>query len=730
MVETRAQSASPVSKEISQSVGEKGEVSRSILPQFVEKSKEPSLDDPVSASNVPLIRSKRKISSSVDAGPSRKNRRVKARANWKISVEGFEVPEVQDWEYMIKPEYRIGGKPMFFHSVTAIDNIRRVMNTSGDHVSSMFEKTYFGYFLNQHKLVGQGQLIHHFLLREVKQPNPDEMWFKIGGKLLRFGIQEFAIATDLLCVGDTDKTIFETKRVRLFDKYFKKYPRFDKVALEDAFLNGSFETNEDLVNIVCLYLIGNYLFGNLKKNLVSKVNMEICDQGQYEHFPWGKELFRDTLKYLKSGLKSLKDQKNSGIIEDKHVDSKRKGKKKVESSKGKKSKKRKSVNEKDSYKLIGFPLAFQIWAYDCFDKLVGTVCYKTASKIPHILNFFCDVSPYFEELEKNVFEADEISVQNVVRTVEEITKYRLNELPKRVQQPVLESLGNVAAARDVDVDFVDNPSKVLAPPKDLIKGSIDLMKKDFDAKFDILLTMLTKCQEKLGIDAVACPAGPINQVVDHSPNLVGDDDMGMAYVPCSDNERTVKNVDNDNVSKNTLMDIDVPMEEENKEETSQVDEADKNSKDNDEDKADVLDVNIVVDDVITPDFIPDGDLLEVEGVDSVNELKDAVKDGDEEGKDTEENKEEEEEDNDNDNKDEGKHDENDKDGPDNGAGKSVDKFANDGNEDETDGSHNIADKGVDNSAKKDVTDDKGSDDSSKDSNEENIDICDPIAEKV
>ncbi|PON98798.1 Ulp1 protease family, C-terminal catalytic domain containing protein [Trema orientale] len=498
--------------------------------------------------------------------------------------------------------------------------------------------------------------------REVKQPNPDEMWFKIGGKLLRFGIQEFAIATGLLCVGDTDKTILETKRVRLFDKYFKKYPRFDKVALEDAFLNGSFETNEDLVNVACLYLIKNYL----------------------------------------------------------------------------------------------------IWAYDCFDKLVGTVCYKTASKIPRILNFFCDVSPYFEELEKNIFEADEISVHIVVPTVEEITKYRFNELSKRVQQPVLESLGNVAAARDVDVDFVDNPSKVPAPPKvfgpsnfsvegapftskssqakagasilqfskemdlmkneifhqqDLIKGSIDLMKKDFDAKFDVLLTMLTRCQEKLGIDAVACSAGPVNQVVDHSPNVVGDDVMGIG---------------NDNVSKNTLMDIDVPMEEENQEETPQVDEADKNSEDNDEDKADVPDVDIIVEDVITPGFIPDCDPLEVEGVDSVNELKDAVKDSDEEGKDTEESKEEEEEDNDNDNKDEGKYDENDKDdkdGPDNGAGKAVDKFANDGNEDETDGSHNIADKGVDNSAKKDVNDDKGSDNSSKDGNEETIDICDPIAEK-
>ncbi|PON54647.1 hypothetical protein PanWU01x14_193880 [Parasponia andersonii] len=86
MVETR---------EISQYVGEKGEVSQPILLQFVEKRKEPSLDDPDTAFNLPLFGSKRKISSSEDAGPSRKNRRVKGRANKKISVKDSEVLKVQ-----------------------------------------------------------------------------------------------------------------------------------------------------------------------------------------------------------------------------------------------------------------------------------------------------------------------------------------------------------------------------------------------------------------------------------------------------------------------------------------------------------------------------------------------------------------------------------------------------------------------------------------------------------
>ncbi|PON74906.1 Ulp1 protease family, C-terminal catalytic domain containing protein [Parasponia andersonii] len=359
------------------------------------------------------------------------------------------------------------------------------------------------------------------------------------------------------------------------------------------------------------------------------------------------------------------------------------------------------MNEKNSYKLIGFPLAFQIWAYDCFDKFVGIVCYKTASKIPHILNYFCGVSPYFEELEKNVFEAD----KNAVPTIEEITKYRLNELPKRVQQLVLESLGNVAAAHNGDDDFVDNPSKDSAPPKVSGPSKFSVESAPFTSKS----SQAKASAKKLGIDVVSCPVGPINQVVDHSPNVVGDDDMGMAHVPCFDNEIIVEDVGNNNVSKNILMDIDIPIEED--------------SKVNDDDKVDVSNVDIITDDVINPSFIHNGDLLEVESVDSINKHKDAVKDGDEEGKNAKESKEEEKEDNeddndDNDDNDERKHEENDKDDkddPDKGAGKTIDKFSNDGKEDETDGSDNIADKGYDNS--------------SKDGNEENIDICDPTAEK-
>ncbi|PON36655.1 hypothetical protein PanWU01x14_326610 [Parasponia andersonii] len=229
------------------------------------------------------------------------------------------------------------------------------------------------------------------------------------------------------------------------------------------------------------------------------------------------------------------------------------------------------------------------------------------------------------------------------------------------------------------------------------------MKKDFDAKFDAFLTTLTKCQEKLGIDAVSSPAGLANEA--------------QVHVPCSDNERIIKDVDNDNVSTNILMDIDIPLEEENKEATPLVDEVDNNSKVNDGDKDDFLDVDIITDDVITLDFIPDDDLIEVEMVTK-------------KGENTEESKEEEKEDkkDDNDDKDE-KYGKNDKDDPNKGASKAVDKFATNGKEDETDGNNNIADKMLTILLRKAMMI-RVADNSSKDGNKEDIDICDSIIEKT
>ena len=69
----------------------------------------------------------------------------------------------------------------------------------------LFGGTSFGPFLNLPEFKYQGHFFHHIFMRELNQPNHEELWFQIGNKHRRFSIAEFALMTGLRCVGDLDK---------------------------------------------------------------------------------------------------------------------------------------------------------------------------------------------------------------------------------------------------------------------------------------------------------------------------------------------------------------------------------------------------------------------------------------------------------------------------------------------------------------------------------------------
>ncbi|KAL2470816.1 DUF1985 domain-containing protein [Abeliophyllum distichum] len=53
-----------------------------------------------------------------------------------------------------------------------------------DAQRNMFNDTCFGHFVEMSEIVLNPQLIHQVLIREVKQPNVDEMWFNVSGSLM------------------------------------------------------------------------------------------------------------------------------------------------------------------------------------------------------------------------------------------------------------------------------------------------------------------------------------------------------------------------------------------------------------------------------------------------------------------------------------------------------------------------------------------------------------------
>ena len=58
------------------------------------------------------------------------------------------------------------------------------------------------------------------MLREVECDLDDEMWFKVGGVKLRFGIEDFALVSGLKCYGDRSKAAKLNWNGELMAKYF------------------------------------------------------------------------------------------------------------------------------------------------------------------------------------------------------------------------------------------------------------------------------------------------------------------------------------------------------------------------------------------------------------------------------------------------------------------------------------------------------------------------------
>ncbi|KAL8097078.1 hypothetical protein AgCh_030250 [Apium graveolens] len=84
--------------------------------------------------------------------------------------------------------------------------------------------------------------------KQLKQPNPLEIWIGIAGTKLRFGIHEFALITGLGCVGALDKK----------------------------------SSNSDSV--------------------IPKGDLDMLDSGDFDQFPWGREIYKTTLESLKCNL--------------------------------------------------------------------------------------------------------------------------------------------------------------------------------------------------------------------------------------------------------------------------------------------------------------------------------------------------------------------------------------------------------------------------------------------
>ncbi|CAA3018718.1 Hypothetical predicted protein [Olea europaea subsp. europaea] len=94
----------------------------------------------------------------------------------------------------------------------------------------------------------QHQVIHKFLLMEVRQSTHDEMSFKVGGKHFKFSIEEFALVTGLKCHGDDSTSMYNVGHCCIKHSNFRHRKNVYRKDIENAFNNLTATTrDEDVV---------------------------------------------------------------------------------------------------------------------------------------------------------------------------------------------------------------------------------------------------------------------------------------------------------------------------------------------------------------------------------------------------------------------------------------------------------------------------------------------------
>ncbi|KAL4014327.1 hypothetical protein IC575_026529 [Cucumis melo] len=158
----------------------------------------------------------------------------------------------------------------------------------------MFEKTIFGPLLNVN-MVFNGQLIHHFFLRQIPEDgNADGIYFSVLGKNVHFTQKEFNIITGLWPTNNPLEKDCDSKRLQslLFGSENKKL--ITCLEIEEIFKNFEFTNDDDAVKIALAVFIETVMVGKDKK---TQFDMDILGRVDDEEV-WAYEVLSTANEHL------------------------------------------------------------------------------------------------------------------------------------------------------------------------------------------------------------------------------------------------------------------------------------------------------------------------------------------------------------------------------------------------------------------------------------------------
>ncbi|XP_019225362.1 PREDICTED: uncharacterized protein LOC109206945 [Nicotiana attenuata] len=277
-------------------------------------------------------------------------------------------------------------------SHTETDIVSMLKQYLTDTQLQMFRASCFGYFLDLPQFKIQNQLIHYILLREVIPGWERELWVKINGCLLRFGIGAFVVITGLKCV-EEDATFYDKPDVnRLLKEYF---PGDGKKAISrgqllDRFKKKDWKSDEDAFKMALMAFVHHCIFSDANNHGINKDDFDIIESGQCHTYAWGKKSFEDILKTMRD----------------------------------------KQCDYLTMYRLGGLPLALQIWFFECCYMVDKHLAIRVGTNVPRILNWKVNETPTYADLTGGVIMSsiDKLNYRNISPTREEMSTLNITTL--------------------------------------------------------------------------------------------------------------------------------------------------------------------------------------------------------------------------------------------------------------------------------------------------------------
>ncbi|XP_026412868.1 uncharacterized protein LOC113308622 isoform X2 [Papaver somniferum] len=277
------------------------------------------------------------------------------------------------YRYIHPPEFR--NKHVQLNNYSSLLLLAEIRKWLSVDEKAIFKGTAIGHLLSvPEDSKFSGTIVHFLLSREIDMDDkPDEMHFKVGGKLLHFGKREFALITGLSFKKPKKAFVYSTDPSSLMRTHFPNQNHVSASKVKALlFKKNSTCPSLDRVKFALLLVVHNFLMSCQDADPIKNDYWYVVDNlEEFNKYPWGEVTFDRIKKWrLRTRLHYHANKEISG------------------------------AGRKPAYKVVGIPHALMVWALDIMPGLLNLCGRKIESKgwQPHMLCVLCTKSPPYPHI--------------------------------------------------------------------------------------------------------------------------------------------------------------------------------------------------------------------------------------------------------------------------------------------------------------------------------------------